>query len=69
MLLTTSADLDRALLSAAARSLGLSELAVPHVVIRVTEIPLLGSGKTDCVRLKTLAEAHSRQPGAVEALS
>lgn len=70
VLLTTSPDLDRTLLGAAARSLGLSELAVPRVMIRVTEIPLLGTGKTDYVRLKSIAEAQSGQPeSAGEALS
>jgi len=63
-------DLDRALLSASARSLGLSELAVPRVLIRVAEIPLLGTGKTDYVRLKSIAEAESGQSeSTMEAVS
>jgi acyl-[acyl-carrier-protein]-phospholipid O-acyltransferase/long-chain-fatty-acid--[acyl-carrier-protein] ligase len=70
VLLTTSPDLERALLSATARSLGLSELAVARVLIRVAEIPLLGTGKTDYVRLKSIAEEGAGQPPrAAEALS
>jgi acyl-[acyl-carrier-protein]-phospholipid O-acyltransferase/long-chain-fatty-acid--[acyl-carrier-protein] ligase len=70
VLLTTSSALARALLSAAARALGLSELAVPRVLIRVAEIPLLGTGKTDYVRLQSIAEAQSGKPESlVEAVS
>jgi acyl-[acyl-carrier-protein]-phospholipid O-acyltransferase/long-chain-fatty-acid--[acyl-carrier-protein] ligase len=36
--------------------LGLPELAVPRVVVTLNEIPALGTGKTDYVRLKNLAE-------------
>ena len=50
-------------LSAAGKSLGAPELAVPRVVQTVDEIPLLGSGKTDYVRLKEMAEA-SRAPAS-----
>lgn len=70
VLLTTSPDLERALLSATARSLGLSELAVPRALIRIAEIPLLGTGKTDYVRLKSIAEESAEQrEQTAEALS
>ena len=56
VLFTTAPDLTRERLSAAARAAGLPELAVPRIVRRIAEIPLLGSGKTDYVALKRLAE-------------
>jgi acyl-[acyl-carrier-protein]-phospholipid O-acyltransferase / long-chain-fatty-acid--[acyl-carrier-protein] ligase len=59
VLFTTAPALAREQLIAGARSLGLSELAVPRTVINLNEIPLLGTGKTDYVRLRTLAESAS----------
>lgn len=56
VLFTTAASLSRDQLIAAAKSLGAAELAVPRVIINVPEIPLLGTGKTDYVKLKALAE-------------
>lgn len=55
VLFTTDAALGREALLAAARSLGAPELAVPRDIRGITEIPLLGTGKTDYVRLQTLA--------------
>jgi acyl-[acyl-carrier-protein]-phospholipid O-acyltransferase/long-chain-fatty-acid--[acyl-carrier-protein] ligase len=57
VLFTTDPGLRREQLAAAARSLGSPELAVPRVVQQVKEIPLLGTGKTDYVALKKMAEA------------
>jgi len=57
VLFTTDPRLGRDQLSAAAKRLGASELAVPRVVRSVNAIPLLGSGKTDYVRLKEMADA------------
>jgi acyl-[acyl-carrier-protein]-phospholipid O-acyltransferase / long-chain-fatty-acid--[acyl-carrier-protein] ligase len=57
VLFTTAPALDREQLGAAARSLGASELTVPRVICCVSEIPLLGTGKTDYVRLQRMAEA------------
>jgi acyl-[acyl-carrier-protein]-phospholipid O-acyltransferase/long-chain-fatty-acid--[acyl-carrier-protein] ligase len=57
VLFTTAPSLSREQLVAAARELGATELAVPRAIIRVAEIPLLGTGKTDYVKLKALAES------------
>jgi acyl-[acyl-carrier-protein]-phospholipid O-acyltransferase/long-chain-fatty-acid--[acyl-carrier-protein] ligase len=57
VLFSTAADLGREALIAAARSIGAAELAVPRIVRTVEAIPLLGSGKTDYVTLKKMAEA------------
>ena len=59
VLFTTARAIGRDQLSAAAKALGAPELAVPRVVIVLDEIPLLGTGKTDYVRLKTMAESKS----------
>ena len=57
VLFTTAVGLTREQLLAAAKSFGAPELAVPRVVEAVSAIPLLGSGKTDYVKLKQMAEA------------
>jgi acyl-[acyl-carrier-protein]-phospholipid O-acyltransferase / long-chain-fatty-acid--[acyl-carrier-protein] ligase len=64
VLFTTSAALTREQLSAAARSIGASELGVPRLITSVQQIPLLGSGKVDYVRLKQLAETTTPASGA-----
>jgi acyl-[acyl-carrier-protein]-phospholipid O-acyltransferase / long-chain-fatty-acid--[acyl-carrier-protein] ligase len=60
VLFTTSPDLGREQLGTAARELGAPELAVARVVRCVTEMPLLGTGKTDYVRLKLMAEGDGQ---------
>jgi acyl-[acyl-carrier-protein]-phospholipid O-acyltransferase / long-chain-fatty-acid--[acyl-carrier-protein] ligase len=55
VLFTTAPALTREHLSTAAKRIGAPELAVPRVIIAVDEIPMLGTGKTDYVRLKALA--------------
>lgn len=57
MLYTTDSALNRELLSRSARALGSAELAVARKVIVMLELPLLGSGKTDYVHLKKMAES------------
>ncbi|MDR0634116.1 MAG: bifunctional acyl-ACP--phospholipid O-acyltransferase/long-chain-fatty-acid--ACP ligase [Azoarcus sp.] len=56
VLFTTDAGLDRAALQKAAQALGMPELAVPRKIVRVEALPLLGTGKTDYVTLKQMAE-------------
>jgi acyl-[acyl-carrier-protein]-phospholipid O-acyltransferase/long-chain-fatty-acid--[acyl-carrier-protein] ligase len=43
-------------LQVAARELGSPELAVARKIVQVAELPLLGTGKTDYVTLKQMAE-------------
>jgi len=55
VLFSTAPGLTRDQLSAAAKRLGAPELAVPRALVAIDEIPLLGTGKTDYVRLKAMA--------------
>ncbi len=55
VLFTTSKTLTRTDLSNAAKSLGIGELMVAKQIIHVEAIPVLGTGKTDYVKLKNLA--------------
>ncbi len=57
VLFTTAPELMREQLVAAAKAMGAPELAVPRAIKPIDAIPLLGSGKTDYVRLKKMAEA------------
>jgi acyl-[acyl-carrier-protein]-phospholipid O-acyltransferase/long-chain-fatty-acid--[acyl-carrier-protein] ligase len=56
VLLTTERNPDRADLLAKAKAEGLPELFVPRKIFTVDAIPLLGTGKTDYVGAKELAE-------------
>ena len=56
VLFTTDPKLDRIALQKAARELGAQDLAVARRVVHVATLPLLGSGKTDYVRLRSLTE-------------
>jgi acyl-[acyl-carrier-protein]-phospholipid O-acyltransferase/long-chain-fatty-acid--[acyl-carrier-protein] ligase len=56
LLFTTDKKLKREDLQIVAKNLGLPELAVARKIIPVEEIPLLGTGKTDYVTLKQMAE-------------
>ena len=59
VLFTTDPGLKREQLQAAAKKAGAPELAVPRVIQVLEEIPLLGTGKTDYVQLKKLAEGST----------
>jgi len=59
VLFTTDTGLDRILLQKAARELGAQDLAVARRVVHVATLPLLGSGKTDYVKLKSLTESDA----------
>jgi len=64
VLFTTAESVSREQLSAAARSIGAPELAVPRVILAVGAIPLLGTGKIDYVQLKQMAEATTSSSAA-----
>jgi acyl-[acyl-carrier-protein]-phospholipid O-acyltransferase/long-chain-fatty-acid--[acyl-carrier-protein] ligase len=57
LLFTTDTSLGRDALQASARELGSPEIAIARKVIVIEELPLLGTGKTDYVTLKQMAEA------------
>jgi acyl-[acyl-carrier-protein]-phospholipid O-acyltransferase/long-chain-fatty-acid--[acyl-carrier-protein] ligase len=61
VLFTTDPALTRERLQQAAHVLGSSELAVPREILTAREIPLLGTGKVNYVRLK---EDACRAPAA-----
>jgi len=56
VLFTTDSSLSREQLSSSAKSLGLPELAVAKKLVTIETLPLLGTGKTDYISLKTMAE-------------
>jgi acyl-[acyl-carrier-protein]-phospholipid O-acyltransferase/long-chain-fatty-acid--[acyl-carrier-protein] ligase len=64
VLFTTAPTMVREQLLASAKALGAPELAVPRDIRRIPDIPLLGSGKTDYVKLKEWAAQAS--PSAQE---
>ncbi len=56
ILFTSNANLNREQLLSNAKAHGLPELAIPRKIVVLQELPLLGTGKTDYVTLKQMAE-------------
>ena len=60
VLVTDRADAASAALLAYAQSVGAPEIAVPRKIIKASEVPVLGTGKTDYVAVQRVAEADAR---------
>jgi acyl-[acyl-carrier-protein]-phospholipid O-acyltransferase/long-chain-fatty-acid--[acyl-carrier-protein] ligase len=56
LLFSTDKKLSRDALQASARELGSPEIAIARRIIAIDELPILGTGKTDYVTLKQMAE-------------
>ncbi|MCI3134992.1 AMP-binding protein [Phenylobacterium aquaticum] len=61
VLVTDRRDAESGSLVAHAQSIGAPELSVPRKIIKVPEIPVLGTGKTDYVAIQRMAEAEGRR--------
>jgi acyl-[acyl-carrier-protein]-phospholipid O-acyltransferase/long-chain-fatty-acid--[acyl-carrier-protein] ligase len=61
ILVTDRRDADTGPLIEYAKQIGAPELAVPRKIIRVQEIPVLGTGKTDYVALQRIVDAEMRR--------
>lgn len=61
ILVTDRRDAEPGPLIAHAQQIGAPELAVPRKIIRVQEIPVLGTGKTDYVALQRIVDAEMRR--------
>lgn len=57
ILFSTDSSLTRDMLSSAAKGLGYPEIAVPRGIRVLPELPVLGTGKVDYMRLKQMAAA------------
>ncbi|WP_374570574.1 AMP-binding protein [Phenylobacterium sp.] len=64
VLVTDRRDAAAAPLVRHAQSIGAPELAVPRKIIKVPEVPVLGTGKTDYVAIQRMAEADGRSRAA-----
>lgn len=60
VLVTDRRDADVARLAAWAKDHGAPELAVPKKIMKVAEVPVLGTGKTDYVSIQRMAETDAR---------
>jgi acyl-[acyl-carrier-protein]-phospholipid O-acyltransferase/long-chain-fatty-acid--[acyl-carrier-protein] ligase len=59
VLMTDRQDAEAAALLAHFKASGAPELAAPRRILRVNELPVLGSGKTDYVAIQRMAEADA----------
>ncbi|HWC62604.1 MAG TPA: AMP-binding protein, partial [Rhizomicrobium sp.] len=64
VLVTDAGEARRMDLVAWAQNHGVSELAVPRVVLTVPSVPVLGTGKTDYVAVEKIARAETQKTGA-----
>lgn len=55
VLVTTAPDADPEMLRVFGKQSGVAELMLPHDIIKVRELPILGSGKTDYVAARRMA--------------
>jgi len=60
VLVTDQIGAEAAQLVAHARAIGVPELAAPRKIVRVPEIPVLGTGKTDYVAIQRMVETEAR---------
>jgi len=60
ILFTDRSDASVAPLVAHAQTIGAPELSVPRKIVRITEVPVLGTGKTDYVAIQRMAETEMR---------
>ena len=60
VLVTDRLDASVPPLVAHAQTVGAPELAVPRKIVRVPEVPVLGTGKTDYVAIQRMAETEAR---------
>ena len=61
VLVTDHRGADAAAMIAHAKAIGASELNVPKKIIKVPEVPVLGTGKTDYVVIQRMVEAEGRR--------
>jgi acyl-[acyl-carrier-protein]-phospholipid O-acyltransferase/long-chain-fatty-acid--[acyl-carrier-protein] ligase len=59
VLFTDRRDADVGMLAAWAKSHGAPELAVPKRIVKVPEVPVLGTGKTDYVAIQRMADTQA----------
>jgi len=60
VLVTDRADASISPLLAHAQAIGAPELAVPRKILKVSEVPVLGTGKTDYVAIQRMADTDAR---------
>jgi acyl-[acyl-carrier-protein]-phospholipid O-acyltransferase / long-chain-fatty-acid--[acyl-carrier-protein] ligase len=60
VLVTDQQGADVATLVAHAQSIGVPELAAPRKIVKVPEIPVLGTGKTDYVAIQRMVDTEAR---------